>query len=59
MGLLGGALGLALTLGAVGLVRDLASVLKEGAHGATATPRSRRLRSLLIASEVALSHLGS
>jgi putative ABC transport system permease protein len=31
------------------------SVLKEGAHGATATPRSRRLRTLLIASEVALS----
>jgi predicted permease len=100
VGLLGGVLGLALTFGAVGLVRDLASgtnaeavvfevdawvwaaaasasllagvlaglvpafywvrqepesVLKEGAHGATATPRSRRLRSLLIASEVALS----
>jgi predicted permease len=100
LGLLGGVLGLALTFGAVGLVRDLASgtnaeavvfevdawvwaaavvaalvagvlaglvpafywmrqepesVLKEGAHGATATPRSRRLRNLLIASEVALS----
>jgi putative ABC transport system permease protein len=100
VGLLGGALGLALTAAAVGLVRDLASgtnaeaivfevdawvwaaaaaasllggvlaglvpasywqrqepesILKEGAHGATATPRSRRLRSLLIASEVGLS----
>jgi len=31
------------------------SILKEGAHGATASPRSRRLRNLLIASEVALS----
>jgi predicted permease len=100
VGLLGGVLGLALTFGSGGLVRDLASgtnaeavvfevdawvwaaavvaalvagvlaglvpafywirqepesVLKEGAHGATATPRSRRLRNLLIASEVALS----
>jgi putative ABC transport system permease protein len=100
VGLLGGALGLALTSAAAGLVRDLASgtnaeaavfdvdawvwtaaavaslaggvlaglvpatywvrqepesILKEGAHGATATSRSRRLRNLLIASEVALS----
>jgi len=31
------------------------SLLKEGAHGATASPRSQRLRGLLIASEVALS----
>ena len=100
VGLLGGGPGLALTFGAVGLVRDLAagtnaealafdvdvwvwaaaaaaslaagvvaglvpaaywtrqepeSILKEGAHGATATPRRRRLEKLLIASEVALS----
>ncbi len=100
VGLLGGVLGLVLTFGAVGLVRDLAagtnaealtfevdawvwaaaaavsllagvfaglapalywlrqepeSLLKEGAHGATASPRSQRLKSLLIASEVALS----
>jgi predicted permease len=100
VGLLGGVPGLALTFGAVGLVRDLAagtnaealafdvdvwvwaaavavslvagvlaglvpaaywtrrepeSILKEGAHGASATPARRRLEKLLIGAEVALS----
>jgi len=100
VGLLGGGLGLVLTFGAVGLVRDMAagtnaealsfevdawvwaaaavasllagvlaglapalywlrqepeSLLKEGAHGATASPRSQRMKGLLIASEVVLS----
>jgi hypothetical protein len=100
VGLLGGVLGLVLTLGAVHLVRNLAAgtnaealefevdawvwaaalaasllagvlaglapalhwlrqdpepLLKEGAHGATASPRSQRLKRLLIAAEVALS----
>jgi predicted permease len=31
------------------------SILRDGAHGATASPRSQRLRNFLIASEVALS----